>query len=64
MTETSSSTALKSNRTTRRAQRQGSRVFAGVAWGVALACLLPMVAVAIAALTNLSAGGKGEESGK
>ena len=52
MTETSSSTALKSNRSSRRAQRQGSRVFAGVAWGVALACLLPMVAVAIAALTG------------
>ncbi|MGR3761543.1 ABC transporter permease [Roseobacteraceae bacterium NS-SX3] len=36
----------------RRGRNGGGGAFAGVAWAVALACILPMVAVALAALTG------------
>lgn len=36
----------------RRGKRSGTKVFSVLAWGVALACILPMVAVALAALTG------------
>ena len=36
----------------RRGKRSGTKVFSVLPWGVALACILPMVAVALAALTG------------
>ena len=51
MTEASPSRHAPDRRVTPR-RKHGARGFAMVAWVVALACLLPMVAVAIAALTG------------
>ncbi len=51
MTEASPTRLATDRRATSR-RKHGARGFAVVAWVVALACLLPMVAVAIAALTG------------